>query len=283
MSIKSFTPAFWSAVVMRTLEDNLVAKKICNMEFTGEIKKAGDRVYFSGLEDPTISDYTGSALTYEELNDSQLALIVDQQKSYSFLVDDIDAAQANVDLKNSQIKRAAYMLKRAVDTYLIGGTTFSAQAQAGTVTDATCDTSTIFSDFGLLWQYLAENNVDEGQMWAIIPPWVKLKLELAGIKFSVNEGINGTGGMAFTKELGFDIYVSNNVYNSNTIAAPVSTIMAGSYNAIGFADQISKTEAFRHQSYFKDACRGLYTYGAKVLKPKELATAVLTYTAETAI
>lgn len=279
MSTKSFTPAFWSAVVMRTLDDNLVAKKICTTEYTGELKQAGDRVYFSGLEDPTISDYTGSALTYEELNDSQLALIVDQQKSYSFLVDDIDAAQAKVDLKNSQIKRAAYMLKKAVDTYLIGSTTFSSQAQAGTVTDTTCDTATILSDFGLLWQYLAENNVDEGQMWAVIPPWVKLKLELAGIKFSINEGINGSGGMSWTKELGFDIFVSNNVYKSGD----VSTIMAGSYNAIGFADQISKTEAFRHQSYFKDACRGLYTYGAKVLKPKELATAVLTYTAETTI
>lgn len=283
MAIQSFKPAFWSAVVMRTLEDNLVAKKICTMEYTGEIKKAGDRVYFSGLEDPTISDYTGAALTYEELNDSQLALIVDQQKSYSFLIDDIDAAQANVDLKNSQIKRAAYMLQKAVDTYILGGTTFSGQAQAGTVTDTTCDTATILGDFGMLWQYLAEQNVSDGQMWAVIPPWVKLKLELAGIKFSINEGINGSGGMAWTKELGFDIFVSNNVYNSNTAAAPVSTIMAGSYNAIGFADQVNKTEAFRHQSYFKDACRGLYTYGAKVLKPKELATAVLTYTAETAI
>ena len=283
MSIQSFKPAFWAATVMRTLEDALVAKKICNMEYMGKIKKAGDRVYFSGLEDPTISDYTGSALTYEELNDSQLALIVDQQKSYSFLVDDIDAAQANVDLKNSQIKRAAYQLQRAVDSYILGSTTFSGQAQAGTVTDATCDTATILGDFGMLWQYLAEQNVSDGQMWAVIPPWVKMKLELAGIKFSINEGINGTGGMAWTKELGFDIYVSNLVYNSNTSAAPVSTIMAGSYNAIGFADQVNKTEAFRHQSYFKDACRGLYTYGAKVLKPKELATAVLTYTAETAI
>lgn len=283
MSTKSFTPAFWAAVVMRTIEDNLVAKKICTQEYVGEIKKAGDRVYFPGLADPTVSDYTGAALTYEALVDSQLALIVDQQKAYSFLVDDIDAAQANVDLKNSQIKRAAYMLKRAVDTHILGTTTFSNDAQAGTVTDASCDTATIIGDFGLLWQYLAEQNVSDGQMWAVIPPWVKLKLELAGIKFSINEGINGSGGMAWTKELGFDIFVSNNVYNSGTAAAPVSTIMAGSYNAIGFADQVSKVEAFRHQDYFSDACRGLYTYGAKVLKPKELAKAVLTYTAETAI
>lgn len=283
MSVKNFKPAFWAAVVMRTLEDSLVAKKICTQEYLGEVKKAGDRVYFAGLADPTIGDYTGAAISYESLNDSQLALIVDKQKYYGFLVDDIDAAQANVDLKNSQIKRAAYGLQRTVDEYILGSAAFSKDALAGTVTDATCDTATIISDFGTLWQHLAEQNVPDGQMWAVIPPWVKLKLELAGIKFSINEGINGTGGMAWTKELGFDIFVSNNVYNSGTAVAPVSTIMAGSYNAIGFADQVSVTEAFRHPDHFSDACRGLYTYGAKVLKPKELAKAVLTYKAETSI
>lgn len=283
MATTHFKPAFWAATVMRTLEDNLVAKKVCTQEYTGEIKKAGDRVYFNGLEDPTISDYTGAALTYENLTDNQLALIVNQQKSYSFLVDDIDAAQANVDLKNSQIKRAAYGLQKAADTYILQNADIIGGAAAGTVTDATCTTATVLSDFGALWQYLAEHNVPEGQMWAVIPPWLKLKLELAGIKFEINDGINGSGGMSWAKELGFDIYVSNNVKNAGTAAAPVSTVLAGSYNAIGYADQISKSEAFRHQSYFKDACRGLYTFGGKLLKPEELATAVLTYKAETTI
>jgi hypothetical protein len=283
MSLDNFKPAFWAATVMRTLEDNLIAKKICTQEYTGEIKKAGDTVYFNGLADPTISDYTGAALTYEALQDASLKLVVDQQKSYSFLVDDIDAAQANVNLKSSQIKRAAYLLQRSVDSFIFG-LYAQAQANAAAITDATCDTATIIGDIGLLWQYLSENNVPEGQMWCVIPPWVKLKLMEAGIKFSINEGINGSGGMSWAKgELGFDIYVSNLVYNSGTAAAPVSSVLAGSYNAIGFADQILKSEAFRHQSYFADAARGLYTYGAKVLKPKELALATLTYTAETAI
>lgn len=283
MSVINFKPAFWAATVMRTLEDNLVAKKICNQDWVGDLKKAGDSVYFPGLADATISDYTGAALTYEKLKDANIKLIVDKQKSYSFLVDDIDAAQANVNLKSSQIKNAAYLLRRTVDSYVFG-LYAQAQANAAAITDTTCDTTTILNDIGLLWQYLAENNVPENQMWLVIPPWVKLKLMEAGIKFSINEGVNGTGGMSWAKgELGFDIYVSNLVNNSGTAAAPVSSILAGSYNAIGFADQVSETEAFRHQSYFADACRGLYTFGAKVLKPKELALATLTYTAETAI
>jgi len=283
MSTQNFKPAFWAATVMRTLEDNLVAKKICNQEWVGDLKKSGDSVYFPGLADPTISDYTGAALTYEDLEDASMKLIVDKQKSYSFLVDDIDAAQAAVDLKNSQIKRAAHLLRKTVDTHVFS-LYAQAQANAAAITDATCDTATIINDLGLLYQYLSENNVPDGQMWCVIPPWVKLKLMEAGIKFSINEGINKSGGLSWAKnELEFDIYVSNNVYNGGTAAVPVSSIMAGSYNAIGFADQVNKTEAFRHQDYFKDACRGLYTFGAKVLKPKELAVATLTYAAETAI
>jgi hypothetical protein len=283
MSVQNFKPAFWAATVMRALQDNLVAKKICNQEWTGDLKKAGDTVYFPGLADPTISDYTGAALSYETLQDASLKLVVDQQKSYSFLVDDIDAAQANVNLKTSQIKQAAYLLRKEVDKFVFS-LYAQAQANAAPITDATCDTATIINDIGLMWQYLAENNVPEGQMWLVIPPWVQLKLKEAGIAFSINEGINGTGGLSWAKgELGFDIYVSNLVHNAGTAAAPVSSVLAGSYNAIGFADQVHKTEAFRHQDYFADACRGLYTFGAKVLKPKELALATLTYAAETAI
>jgi len=264
---------------MRTLEDNLVAKKICTSEYTGEIKNAGDRVHFDGLADPTIGAYTGaSAMSYEDLVDSDLTLIVDTQKFYAFNVKDIDAAQANVNLKNSQIKRAAYGLQKAVDTSVFA-LYASAGANASAITDTTCDEASIISDISLLGAYLEENNVPASRKWIVIPPRIKMLLTLAGIKFSINEGINGTGGMGYAKELGFDIYESNNVYNSGTAAAPVYSIMAGSYNAIGFADQILMTEAFRNQDYFCDSCRGLYTYGTKVLKPKELALATLTFTA----
>jgi hypothetical protein len=282
MSVQNFKPALWAATVMRTLEDNLVAKKICSTDYTGEIKQKGDRVHFNGLADPTIGSYTGADISAEELQDASMTLIVDQQPYYAFLVNDIDKAQSNIDLKNSQIKRAAYGLQKSVDTYIFG-LYAQAQANAAPITDGSCDTATVFGDIALLKQYLMENNVPENDMWLAIPPWVQTKLELAGIAFSVNMGINGSGGMSYAKGLGFDIFVSNNIYNAGTAAAPVSSVLAGSYNAIGFADQVTETEAFRHPTRFSDVCRGLYTFGAKVIKPKELALATLTYAAETAI
>lgn len=275
-----FVPQIWDASVYRTLEDNLVARKIANAKPTGQVKGAGDTVYFNGLAEPTVSSYTGT-VSYENLIASQTALKIDQDNYYAFDVTDLEAAMANVDLKGSQSDRAAYQLKKACDTYIMG---LYAQAQAGTVTDASCDTTTILSDIGLAKQYLMENNVMENDMWLVIPPWVQLKLELAGIKFQVNNGINGKGGMSFVENLlGFNVFVTNQVVNTNTAIAPVSELIAGSYNSIVFADKLEKSEALRSETAFTNHIRGRHVFGAKVLKPKELVRLTLTYTAETAI
>jgi hypothetical protein len=283
MALESFRPEIWDASIFRTLEDNLVARKICH-NYSNKVSKFGEVIHFQGLADPTVDDYTvGTDITYEDLDDGQLSLAIDKRKKYAFGVEDIDEVMANVDAKGSQAARAGYSLKKACDTVIMS---LYSQADAANVVtaDTTCDTTTIISDLGELANKLAEQNVNEGDMWCIVPPWVKLKLKMAGIKFSINEGINGTGGMSWAKsELGFDIYVTNQVYNSGTAALPVSYVMAGSYNAIGYAETLMKSEALRAEKAFKYLMRGLHVYGAKVIKPKELAYVALTYTAEAAI
>jgi hypothetical protein len=272
----SFVPEIWDAAVYRTLEDNLIARKICR-NYSNKVKKAGDTIHFNGLADPAVSSYSGT-VTYETLQPGTVSLLIDQQKYYGFDVTDIEEAMANVDLKGSQAERAGYKLREACDSHIMGLYTDA----GNTVTaDESCDTATILSDIGLMKQKLAENNVPENDMWLVIPPWVQLKLELAGIKFSINEGINGKGGMMWTKVLGFDTFVTNQVVNTAT--TPVSQLMAGSYNAIAFAEALMKSEALRAETAFATHVRGLHVFGAKVVKPKELVSLALTYAAETAI
>ena len=276
----AFIPEIWDAAVYRTLEDNLVARKICK-NYSNKVKQAGDTIHFNGLADPAVSAYAGT-VSYENLVSGRVSLLVDRQYYYGFDVTDIEETMANVDLKGSQAERAGYALKKECDTYIMS---LYSQADSGNVVtaDTSCDTATIFSDIGALKQKLAEQNVSENDMWCVIPPWVQLKMELAGIKFSINEGINGKGGMQWTKVLGLDTFVTNQVYNSGTAAAPVSYVMAGSYNAIGYAEALMKSEAMRAETAFATHVRGLHVYGAKCLKPKELAYCALTYSAETAI
>lgn len=282
---KNFVPQIWSTKVERTLHDNLVAKKICSREHEGDIKKAGDTVHFNGLAKPTINPYSGT-ITYETLNDSRVSLVVDQQNYFAFKVGDIQKAQANVDMKGSQAEEAAFGLAETADSYVMNLYT---QAHADNKVEGAASaaivvtTANVLSNMAKVAQKLKEKNVPEKDMFCVIPPWLQLKLKLAGVAFSINEGINGTGGMAWTKDLGFDVFVTNQVVNDGTVAVPKSHILAGSYNAIVYADQILDTEDLRLQESFDTAVRGLHVFGAKAIRPERLATAYFQYADETAI
>lgn len=273
-TVPGFIPEIWEAAVYRTLEDNLIGKKVCRNK-SDMVAKAGDTIHFNGLADPTVSTYSGT-VSYENLQDSTVSLLIDQDNYYAFKVDDIDKTMANVDVKGSQAERAAYQLKKTCDSYIMGLYTESANT---TITDATCDTTTIFSTIGEAKKVLAENNVEESNMWMVIPPWVQLKLELAGIKFNVNEGINGKGGMKWCDVLGFDIFVTNQVNNNGT----VYNVMAGSYDALVYAESLMDSEALRAQNAFEHYVRGRHVFGAKTVKAKELVHLALTEATETAI
>lgn len=282
MSIAKFKPQIWSATILRTNEDNLIAQKICNTDGVGEIKQKGDTVYFAGLADPTVNPYTGS-ISYEDLQDAGVSLVVDQANYFAFKVGDIDKAQAQADLKNSQATRASYQLKKTCDSYILGK-----YADAGNVVDSSgspisVTSANIISVLGQAAQKLQENNVPENGIYMVAPPWVQLKLKMAGIAFSINEGINGTGGVAWTKELGFDLYITNQVVNTGSVAVPVSHLMAGSKNAMVYAEQVLDTEALRLQDSFSDAVRGLHVFGHKIVKPNELVHLNLQFAAETTI
>lgn len=272
-----FVPTLWSTKILRVLEDNLVALKICSREMEGEIKKAGDTVRFSGLSDPTISDYTGT-VTYETLKDASVELKIDQQKYFAFKVDDIDKAQTNIDEKGSQAERAAFLMKETADTFVM-----NKYADCNLTTSGTITTANVLSKFGEISQVLQQVNVPMSDMFSIITPWLQLKLKLAGIQFKINEGINGTGGMAWTKDLGFDIYVTNQVINTGNVAVPVSQVMSGRYNSIVFANQITETESIRLETQFADAVRGLQVYGAKMIRPDLMVNSTFAFGAETTI
>jgi hypothetical protein len=277
-TVSNFIPQIWNAKVIRELENNLVGKQIANMNYDGEIKQKGDTVFFNSLGDVTVNSYSGT-VSYEELSDEQVAMVIDQANYFAFNVQDIDAAQANVDLKNSQAQRAAYELANKCDQHILG---LYAEA-ANTVTDATCDSSTIISDISEAGVYLDEQNVPQQGRYLIISPWVRAKLELAGVVFSINDGIkSGTGGLAWADYLGFKIYVSNNLTNASSRSS-ATECLALSGDAIAFAQQIMNTEDVRRESSFTTSVRGLHVFGAKVVQPKHMVRMSLTYAAETAV
>lgn len=277
---RGFIPELFDASVLRTLEDNLVMKKICTATIKAPIKAAGDTVYFNDLGDPTITDYTGT-ITHEDLVDSQVAMLIDKTKTFAFKVQDVDSLMTNLDTKGSQTQRAAYNLKDNVERDFLQNV--GTKANAGDAVTATITSANVLSNISLLAQRLYDNNVTEDNMWMVLPPWMQIKLKLAGISFSINEGINGKGGMQWSKDLGFDVYITNTVYNSGTAATPVSTVLGGTYQAIGYADHVLKTRSMDLESSRAVGVDGGVVYGYKLIKPKELAKGTFTFGAETTI
>ena len=274
---KAFIPEIFDASIMRTLEDNLVMKHIVRGVSMTEGKGKGDTIYFSSLADPTISAYTGT-LSHESLQDDQIAMLLDKEAMYQFKVADEDALMANVDLKGSQAARAGYKLKQYVEKEVFQNV--YSQAAAGTTT-ATITSANVISSLGEMAVDLAVQNVTQDNMWLVIPHWLKLKLQMANIKFSIREGINGSGSMMWTNELGFDVYVTNTLYDS--ASTPVTQVLAGSYQALGYADIQVPTRKIELESSRAVGIDGGLIYGYKVIKPKELALGVFTYGAETTI
>lgn len=255
-----------STKLMMTLHNDLVAKKICTMETQSEIKRKGDSVVFVGLASPTISAYTGT-LTPETLADASVTMLIDQANDYSFYVDDIEAFRSVIDIQGAAVDEAAYGLLNTADAYVLG-----LYAGAGTTITATVSETIALSTTSTVIRKLQEANVKYGQRWLIIPPWYQEKLELANVKFSIKEGINGMSGtVPWVKHLGTDIYVSNNLTTTGAEGSYNTQCLAGSYNSIVYAEQIVKSRVNdKVAGSFSTQCDGLHVFGAKVVKPKEL-------------
>ena len=258
-----------STKVLKELKNNLVAKRICTLDTGSQINKKGDQVTFVGLADPTVRDYNGT-IQYEDLDDAGVTLVIDQQKYVAFNVDDIEAFRSSIDIKGTQVERSGYKLKDVADKYVLN------LAKDESITNRI--TATGISEDDAL-QYIAkirrkldEANVPFGQAFCVIDPMVKEKLELAGIKFGINEGMKGfEGGLEFADYLGMKLFVSNNVATETENDVTTHYCLAGSFNAIVYADQIVKSRYIPEaEGAFEGKYSALHVYGAKILKPAEL-------------
>lgn len=255
-----------STKVLKELENNLIAKRICTLDTGSQIKKKGDQVTFTGLGDPSVQKYTGT-INYEELEDTGVTLKIDQAEYTAFKIDDIEAFRSSIDIKGTQVERSGYKLKDSADKYVL------ALAEDKAITNRV-DGTGMSEDNALqlvakVRRKLDEANVPHGQAFLVIDPMVKEKLELAGIKFGINEGMKGfEGGLEWADYLGIKLFVSNNV---KVTGEGKHLCLAGSYNAIVYADQIVKSRFIADaENAFEGLYSSLHVYDAKVIKPAEV-------------
>ncbi|WP_336078104.1 phage major capsid protein [Paenibacillus sp. 203] len=269
MTVQHFIPTIWSARLNESLKKNLVYGNVVNTDYEGEIRGQGSTVKINSIGAVTIGNYDKDAGigNPQELDATQKTLVIDQAKYFNFQVDDVNAAQANVNLLDGGIVEASYGLANVVDQYLAGFyTEVKAENTIGNDTTPiipTKDTAyDLLIDLGVL---LDENNVPESERFVVVPAWY-YGLLLKDARFTKDPNIIRTG---YVGEIdGMTVYKSNNV--PNTTGAKYK-IIAGHKSAISFAGQVDSVEAFRPEKQFSDAVKGLQVFGAKCIKPEALA------------
>ena len=140
-NLTNFIPEVWSKQLLKNWDDIFVMGKFVNTGYEGEIKKFGDTVHVPYLGNITVSDYDNTAadpIAYEATPDYSDTLTVDQRKYWAFKVEDIEAAQADMDVRGQYTRRAAVAMKDTVESWLLGSTFYSA---VGQVLDATAATA----------------------------------------------------------------------------------------------------------------------------------------------
>lgn len=278
MAVTNFRPEIWSANILVALRESLVYGQpgVINRDYEGEIAQAGDTVHITSFGDPAVRDYTEHTdITWDQLTDTDRALVIDEAKYFAFQVDDVERRQAMPGFIPEVSRGASFNLAEAADTYLATQmqTDVAAGNQIGDVNIAAA--ADAYDDVLIpLRTTLTKAKVPMGGRWVVVPPEFYANL-LGDDRFIRADAAGTTEGLRngfVGRAAGFDIFESNSV---PVVAGTPNrhVVIAGHGMATTYAEQIVKTEAMRLQNIFGDGIRGLHVYGAKVVRPTALATA----------
>ena len=272
-----FIPTVWAARLLVALNDALVygQANVCNRDYEGEIRKAGNTVKIASIGDVTIGTYTKDEDIDEPqvLTDDDQTLLIDQQKYFNFYVDSVDRAQQNVNVLDEAMRRSAWKLRDTADAFLAGlmETDVHADNKIGSVATpkvpTKADAYEYLVDLGVL---LDESNTPIDGRFVIVPAWFHglLLKDDRFIRSGTRRGdatlANGEVGEA----AGFSILKSNNVPNT---AGTKYKILAGHSIATSYVEQVVDLQTFKPEKRFGDAVKGLHVYGGKVVRPTNLA------------
>jgi len=268
MALTNMLPAVWSARILAKLEKNLVFAQpgVVNRDYEGDIRADGDRVHIHSFNDLTIGSYTknSTTITYENLTDSRVTLLIDQARYFSFKIDDIDTAQMRPKIIDSASDRAAYQLAEDADSYIAGLYSGASTSNPDNTIETSQFTATnVYQKLVDLSVLMDQVNLPAEQRFVIVPPWVK-GLLLQNSTFVTASKPDAVLNGQIGQIAGLNILVSNNVKTTGT-SPVVSHMMAGHPSALAYAEQIVNLEGLRLEGSFADAVRGLHLYGGKVL------------------
>ena len=282
-----FIPEIYSKKVQIALRKAAVAEAICNTDYMGEISSFGDTVNIIKEPQIAVADYTrGLAVTSTDLTDQELVLTVDQAKSFSFKIDDLEKRFSHINFQAIASDNAAYALRDAMDSNILAAINAGATVTTGMGTTSTpidigfgsgeVDT---LNQMALAAKELDEANAPEDGRWFVAAPeWYNAlsnsSSKLLSVDFNAGQGSIRNGLVASGLLRGFQMYKSNNLpTNDLSGASPAGSATApvalfGHMSSTAAASSMNKVETVRDTGTFSDIVRGLMVWGRKVLRPE---------------
>lgn len=267
-TITNFQQTIWSKSILRSLEKITSLRNHCNFQYEKESKNAKE-VKILSVNRPTIRTYVpGTPLTRESATDSSQLLKLDQYRYFNFEVEDIVKAQSVPGLMEALTDEAgkglalegdmyvAEVVKEAVDN---GDVTASASDITLTKTNAM---ESVEAGFTVL--YSNDCKVSD-TFYLELAPAVFTTYRQSLTELSTNnpeilkKGAVGKINNAF-------VCIENCLPESETAYYNILR----TDKAVAFAEQIDKVEKYRPEDAFTDAVKGLYVFGAKIVRPKEM-------------
>ena len=276
-----FIPEIYSKKVQIALRKAAVAEAVCNTDYMGEISSFGDTVNIIKEPQIAVADYTrGLAVTSTDLTDQELVLTVDQAKSFSFKIDDLEKRFSHVNFQAIAADNAAYALRDAMDSNIL------AAISAGATVTTGMGTTSVPIDIGfgsgevdplnqmsLAAKELDEANAPEDGRWFVAAPeWYNAlsnsASKLLSVDFNAGQGSIRNGLVASGLLRGFSMYKSNNLPTNTVASATRPEALFGHMSSTAAASAMNKVETVRDTGTFSDIVRGLMVWGRKVLRPE---------------
>lgn len=271
MAISNFVPEIWSARVAEALQDTAVLATLFTSEYEGDANK-GNQVHITGVIPPTVNNYAtgagGNARTTvaENVTDDGDTLLINQEKSFDFYVDDIDRVQAAGSFE-AWTTAAGRALGEDADSF-IGAAAVAGGIDATAAVDAALgapvtNAATAWNCVKELRKRMNKASVPMSERYLVMNAEFEslfmendaklMAVDTSGTPDGLREAVLG-------RILGFTLVVSNQTSEQDN-----PHCFAAWRPALAYVSQIDTVEALRANDRFADRVRGLHVYGSKVL------------------
>lgn len=266
-TVQHFQRTVWSQSILRSLETITSLRNHCDFKYEKDSENAKE-IKILSVNRPTIRQYNpGTALVRESAADSSQMLLLDQYYYFNFEVEDIVKAQSVPGLMEALTDEAGKGLALEGDKYV--ATIIKSAADADEITSgsavalSTAKVKAAVED-GFATLYGNNCKISDTYYLELAPKvFTTYRQELTELSTNnpeiIKKGAVGKVNNAFVcieNCLPVDGTTTYNVLRTN--------------KAIAFAEQIEKVEHYRPEDAFTDAVKGLYVFGAKIVRPEEI-------------